>query len=85
MYFQAEDWNGLPHWAKADNSAHLFLYYYGTCDCSDQWRLDTYDWNLDGGTTPVGHYDGNTAGGYCPGWADEGEDLIDDLIYWISN
>ena len=42
LYVRAEDWNGFPHFAKEDRSAH---FYYSVCgtegdSCTDYWYLD---------------------------------------------
>lgn len=52
-YWKAEDWNGFPHYAKGDRSAHLFYYEFGG---DGYWQID---WREQDGTEDL--YDGGYA------------------------
>jgi len=60
-YYRFGYWNGRPHWAKLDDSAHLFFYSYVGENVSGWWQLDATDqWAMN----YPGMYD-LYDGGYC--------------------
>jgi len=63
IYYRVEDWNGFPHFAKEDRSAHLFHLESG----GGYWQLDYREQD---GTRD--YYDG----GYNSGGEDYMTDLI---------
>ena len=47
QYWRLGYWNGKPHWAKLDNSAHLFFYGAVGDNVNGWWQLDDEDqWHL---------------------------------------
>jgi len=43
QYWRYGYWNGKPHWAKLDNSAHLFYYSSLGENLSGWWQMDAED------------------------------------------
>jgi len=82
IYYQAEDWNSLPHYTKSDRSAHWYYYINGEMDDGyvNFWQLDsreqdgTNDW-----------YDGGYYGIQYPWDLDEEFEDGTEVLHWSTD